>query len=119
MRYERDGSIARIVLNWPERANAQSSEMVHQVDACLDEARQDYEVKVVIVKGNPNLSKIYYKKQYSSGDDAPPDCYSLDGVKPELDSPERQAEACIGCQWNNSAPPSQNTPSQQIASHGR
>ena len=28
VRYERDGAIARIVLNWPERANAQSSEMV-------------------------------------------------------------------------------------------
>ena len=52
VRYERDGAIARIVLNWPERANAQSSEMVRQVDSCLDEARQDYGVKVVIVKGN-------------------------------------------------------------------
>jgi enoyl-CoA hydratase len=50
--YERDGAIARIVLNWPERANAQSSEMVSQVDSCLNEARQDYGVKVVIVKGN-------------------------------------------------------------------
>jgi enoyl-CoA hydratase/carnithine racemase len=37
--YERDDAIARIVLNWPERANAQSSEMVRQVDSCLDEAR--------------------------------------------------------------------------------
>jgi enoyl-CoA hydratase/carnithine racemase len=52
VRYERDGAIARIVLNWPERANAQSSAMVQQVDSCLDEARQDYGVKVVIVKGN-------------------------------------------------------------------
>jgi enoyl-CoA hydratase/carnithine racemase len=51
VRYERDGAIARIVLNWPERANAQSSEMVRQVDSCLDQARQDYGVKVVIVKG--------------------------------------------------------------------
>lgn len=52
VRYERDGAIARIVLNWPERANAQSSEMVEQVDCCLDEARRDYGVKVVIVKGS-------------------------------------------------------------------
>lgn len=51
VRYERDGAIARIVLNWPERANAQSSEMVDQVDSCLDGARQDYGVKVVIVEG--------------------------------------------------------------------
>ena len=52
VRYERDGAVARIVLNWPARANAQSSEMVHQVDSCLDEARRDYGVKVVIVKGS-------------------------------------------------------------------
>lgn len=50
VRYERDDAVARIVLNWPERANAQSSEMVRQVDSCLDEARRDYTVKVVIVK---------------------------------------------------------------------
>lgn len=50
VRYERDGEIARIVLNCPERANAQSSEMVAAVDACLDEARRDYGVKVVIIK---------------------------------------------------------------------
>jgi enoyl-CoA hydratase len=52
VRYEREGATARIVLNWPERANAQSSDMVSQVDSCLDEARRDYGVKVVIVKGS-------------------------------------------------------------------
>src|SRR6478672_7814860 len=52
VRYEREGAVARIVLNWPARANAQSSDMVHQVDSCLDEARRDYGVKVVIVKGS-------------------------------------------------------------------
>jgi len=50
--YEKEGSIARIVLNWPEKANAQSSDMVWQVDEALDLAEHDYEVKVVIVKAN-------------------------------------------------------------------
>jgi enoyl-CoA hydratase len=50
--YEREGSIARIVLNWPEKANAQSSEMVWQVDQALDLAQHDATVKVVIVKAN-------------------------------------------------------------------
>ena len=50
--YEKEGSIARIVLNWPEKANAQSSDMVWQVDKALDLAEHDYEVKVVIVKAN-------------------------------------------------------------------
>jgi enoyl-CoA hydratase/carnithine racemase len=50
--YEVDGPIARIVLNWPEKANAQSSAMVWQVDACLDAAEDDSQVKVVVIKAN-------------------------------------------------------------------
>ena len=50
--YEKDGAIARIVLNWPEKANSQSSEMVWQVTQALDLAEHDYDVKVVIIKGN-------------------------------------------------------------------
>lgn len=50
--YEKDGPVARIVLNWPEKANAQSSDMVWQVDHALDLAEHDYEVKVVIIKAN-------------------------------------------------------------------
>lgn len=48
--YEREDAVARIVLNWPEKANAQSSEMVWQVDAALDRAETDDTVKVVVLK---------------------------------------------------------------------
>ena len=47
--YEKDGAIARIILNNPERANAQTSEMVHSVNAALDDAQYDYDIKVVII----------------------------------------------------------------------
>jgi enoyl-CoA hydratase/carnithine racemase len=50
--YQMDAPVARIVLNWPEKANAQSSDMVWQVDACLDAAEADSRVKVVIIKAN-------------------------------------------------------------------
>ncbi|HWF22443.1 MAG TPA: enoyl-CoA hydratase-related protein [Acidimicrobiales bacterium] len=50
--YEEDGPIARIILNWPERANAQSSEMVHQFDQALERANEGYDVKVLIIKAN-------------------------------------------------------------------
>ena len=50
--YEREGAVARIVLNRPEKANAQSSELVWQVDAALDLAEADTGVKVVVVKAN-------------------------------------------------------------------
>jgi enoyl-CoA hydratase len=50
--YETDGPIARIVLNWPEKANSQSSELVWQVDDALTLAERDYAIKVVILKAN-------------------------------------------------------------------
>jgi enoyl-CoA hydratase len=50
--YEKDGSIARVILNWPEKANSQSSELVWQVDAALELAQHDYDVKVLIFKAN-------------------------------------------------------------------
>jgi enoyl-CoA hydratase/carnithine racemase len=52
VQYERDGEVARIVLNRPDKANAQSSAMVWQVDHALDLATTDASVKVVILKGN-------------------------------------------------------------------
>ena len=52
--YERAGTVARVVLNWPEKANAQSSEMVWQVDAALELAGADDQVKVVVLKANGN-----------------------------------------------------------------
>jgi enoyl-CoA hydratase len=50
--YEKDGPIARIILNNPDRANAQSSGMVQSVNDCLDDAQYDYDIKVMILKGN-------------------------------------------------------------------
>ena len=50
--YEKDGAVARIILNNPEQANAQSSGMVHSVNTCLDDAQYDYDIKVVILKAN-------------------------------------------------------------------
>jgi enoyl-CoA hydratase len=50
--YQKDGPIARIILNNPDAANAQTSEMVHSVDEALDDAQYDYDIKVVIIKAN-------------------------------------------------------------------
>lgn len=50
--YESDAPLARIVLNCPERANAQSSEMVWQVNEALDLAENDSKIKVVVIKAN-------------------------------------------------------------------
>jgi len=48
--YEKDGAIARVVMNWPEKANAQDSKMVWALDEALKAADRDFDVKVVIIK---------------------------------------------------------------------
>ena len=50
--YEKEGPVARIILNRPEKANAQNSAMVRDVDRCLTDAERDYDVKVLILKAN-------------------------------------------------------------------
>ena len=50
--YEKDGPIARIVLNRPEKANSQNSPMVWDVENSLKDAEADYSIKVVIMKAN-------------------------------------------------------------------
>jgi enoyl-CoA hydratase len=50
--YEKDGPIARIILNRPEKANAQNSPMVWDVENSLKDAEADYDIKVVIMKAN-------------------------------------------------------------------
>jgi enoyl-CoA hydratase len=50
--YEKDGPIARIILNWPEKANAQDQKMAEEVDAALLDADRDYDIKVLILKAN-------------------------------------------------------------------
>ena len=50
--YEKRGPIAKITLNWPEKANAQDQKLVEEVDAALVDADRDYDIKVLILKAN-------------------------------------------------------------------
>jgi len=50
--YERQGPVARIILNRPQKANTKDSVLVREVDDCLHEADRDRDVKVVILKAN-------------------------------------------------------------------
>src|ERR1700722_2014570 len=52
--YETDGPVARIVLNEPEKANIQTARQVEEVEAALDLAEADDDVKVLILKANGN-----------------------------------------------------------------
>jgi enoyl-CoA hydratase len=50
--YEKKGSVARVILNRPDRLNALGREVYRDMIAAFGEAREDDDVKVVIFKGN-------------------------------------------------------------------
>ena len=50
--YEKEGAIARVILNWPEKANAQDQKLAEEVDAALLDADRDYDIKVLVLKAN-------------------------------------------------------------------
>ncbi len=50
--YEKDGPVAWITLDYAQKANIQTSDLVFDVDSCLDDADRDYDIKVVILKAN-------------------------------------------------------------------
>src|SRR5437870_13295539 len=52
MTYERDGRVARIALNRPERGNGITLEMPRELAACVERANLDPEVHVIALSGN-------------------------------------------------------------------
>src|SRR5688572_10496364 len=52
MTYERDGRIARITLDRPERGNGITMEMPRELSACVERANLDPGVHVIALAGN-------------------------------------------------------------------
>lgn len=57
-------------------------------------------VKVVLLRANAAVSKVFYEGQYVEGSDASPDCYSNDGVAPAADASRPQSASCANCPKN-------------------
>lgn len=57
-------------------------------------------IEVVILKANKGVSKIYYNKKYSEGDDEAPTCFSVDGISPDASSTKKQHTNCAACKHN-------------------
>lgn len=57
-------------------------------------------IEAVILKANPHITKNYYEQGYSEGAAEAPNCFSLDGVKPDASAPNRQAATCAQCPKN-------------------
>lgn len=57
-------------------------------------------LEAVIVKANPHVTKNFYAQGYSDGASEAPDCYSLDGIRPDASVEDPQAETCAKCPKN-------------------
>lgn len=57
-------------------------------------------IEVVIVKASPAISKIFYKNGYVDGANAPPDCWSGNGVTPDTSVKEKMCATCADCPMN-------------------
>lgn len=65
-----------------------------------DEDEPKPSLEVIMLKANKDLSKIYYKGNYTEGDTDAPDCYSNNGITPEADAASKQADSCQMCPHN-------------------
>jgi hypothetical protein len=62
-----------------------------------DEGEPVATLPVVMLQASEALSRIFYEKKYTEGDDVAPDCTSLEGVVPDADSPKKQSATCASC----------------------
>lgn len=61
-------------------------------------------IEVVMLRVNKGVSKVFYAKGYTDGEDAKPDCFSSDGKAPDASSTKPQAKSCQTCpknQWGS------------------
>ena len=57
-------------------------------------------IEVVILKAANHLSKIFYKDGYKEGSTESPDCFSTNGLTPDINSKAKQANTCATCPMN-------------------
>ena len=61
----------------------------------------DTTLDVVIVGANPNLSKTFYAKEWNPDNEPTgPDCFSLDGIRPDASVAEPVNDLCATCPKN-------------------
>jgi hypothetical protein len=57
-------------------------------------------MNVVIVNGNPRVSRQFYAGAYVAGESVAPDCWSNDGITPDPSIESAQNKTCDGCPQN-------------------
>ena len=54
-------------------------------------------IPVVVLDQVPNRSRVFYEGQYTAGDNKPPRCSSVDGVRPDASISEPVCSTCAKC----------------------
>lgn len=54
-------------------------------------------LQVVVLAQPASLGRIFYKAEYSPGANAAPECFSVDGIRPDGSAREPQAVTCKSC----------------------
>ena len=57
-------------------------------------------IEVVILKAANHLAKIFYRDGYKEGSTESPDCFSTNGLTPDVNSKAKQANTCAACPMN-------------------
>lgn len=66
-------------------------------------------IEVVMVRSNPQPSKVFYKGEYETGSSEAPDCWSSNSIAPDLDVPDPVSKTCAACAnnvWGSKLTPS-------------
>ena len=71
------------------------------VDGGAETLLDSIKLDIIIVGANPRLSKTWYEKPWNpDAEPSAPDCFSLDGVRPHVDSTKPQNDLCASCPQN-------------------
>jgi len=69
-----------------------------------DRGRAATYIDVVIIGVSPNISRQFFPRAYTEGDSDGPDCFSTDGITPDVGVPHKQNPVCGTCkhsQWGS------------------
>lgn len=85
------GKVFRIILDGNEK-------IITRVNPDTNEEEPASTFDVVVLDQSKFGSRVYYSKAYSGGDEpVAPDCFSLNGETPDMQSPNPQAKSCATC----------------------
>lgn len=61
---------------------------------------EDRAMNIIIIKAAPNVARTYYGGTYIEGEVSAPKCWSSNGIKPDAEVNQAQAESCASCPQN-------------------